>query len=82
LLNLVFYQELFAQTDIIKKLEKDCKCPEFDKAQSLAKLLDIGKSKNDIEIRLAKFDMGYDTYAIISCNEKKYNAVCYIAKYL
>jgi hypothetical protein len=44
------------------------------------KLLDIGKSTNEIEIRLAKFDMGYDTYAIISSNGKKYNAVCYIAK--
>jgi hypothetical protein len=80
LLSLVFYQELIAQTNIIEKLEKDCKCPEFDRSQSFAKLLDIGKSKNDIEIRLAKFNMGYNTYAIISYNKKKYNAVCYIAK--
>jgi len=92
LLSLIFNENLFAQKDIIKKkdaiknkdiikkLEKDCKCPEFDKSQSFAKLLDIGKSTNDIEIRFAKFDMGYDTYAMISCNGNKYNAVCYIAK--
>ena len=63
-----------------KKLEKDCKCPEFDKTQSFEKLLNIGKSTKDIEIRLAKFDLGYDTYAIISYDQQKYSAVCYIAK--
>jgi hypothetical protein len=80
LLCLISNERIFAQKNIIEKLEKDCKCPEFDKSQSFAKLLDIGKSANDIEIRLAKFDMGYDTYAIITCNENKYTAVCYIAK--
>lgn len=74
-------QKLYAQRDYITRVEKACKCPEFDKAKSFYKLLPIGKSPNEIEIRLATYSMYITNYSIISYNKGKYAAVYYATKY-
>lgn len=73
--------QLFGQRDIAKELKENCNCPEFDKSRSYMDLLDITKSTNEIEIRLASFSMGYNSYSIISYNKRKYDGICYIAKH-
>jgi len=70
----------FSQNKILDKVEKDCKCPEFDKSAYFSKLLDINKSTNEIEFRLVRHSMGYTDYTMISFNKGKYNAEYYINK--
>lgn len=75
-------QKLYAQRDYITRVEKACKCPEFDKSQSFAKLLPIGKSPNEIEIRLVSYNMNnVVNYSIISYDKGKYAAVYYANRY-
>lgn len=75
---LIFIQAKgMSQTDRLKQIQKDCKCPEFDKEQYFTELLDISKSPNEIEIRLVQYSMTYTQYSIISYNKGKYNAVYY-----
>jgi len=74
-------QKLYAQRDYITTVEKACKCPEFDKSQSFAKLLPIGKSPNEIEIRLVSYTMSNVNYSIISYDKGKYAAMYYTTRY-
>lgn len=80
LLILFCKTEVFSQNKILKKIEKDCKCPEFDKSKYFSELLDINKSANEIELRLVQYSMVYTRYTMISYNKGKYNAVYYINK--
>ncbi|WP_285055286.1 hypothetical protein [Pedobacter ginsengisoli] len=67
--------------DYITRVEKACKCPEFNKTQSFYKLLPIGKSPNEIEIRLVSHGMTGPNYSIISFDKGKYAAVYYATRY-
>jgi hypothetical protein len=79
--GLLCSQKLYAQTDYITRVEKACKCPEFNKSQSFYNLLPIGKSPNEIEIRLASHHMSGINYSIISYDKGKYAAVYYATRY-
>jgi hypothetical protein len=81
ILLFVFIQiQSFAQDRGLKKIEKDCKCPEFDKSKYFSKLKDISKSTNEIEIRLLQHSMINSQYSMISFNNGKYDAVYYVTK--
>jgi hypothetical protein len=81
ILLFVFIQiHSFAQDRGLKKIEKDCKCPEFDKSKYFTELKDISKSTNEIEIRLVQHSMINSQYSMISFNNGKYDAVYYVTK--
>ena len=76
----LFQSHLYSQNKLLEKREKDCKCPEFDKSKHFEKLLDIGQSPNEIEIRFVIRGMGHDEYSMLSFNQGIYKAVCYVNK--
>lgn len=80
LLSTILFAQSPSQTRKWKKFLKSCDCPEFDQATGFLKLLDIGKSPNEIEIRLSDFNMGYTNYSIISHNKGQYKAVYYATR--
>jgi hypothetical protein len=81
ILLFVFIQiHSFAQDRGWTKIEKDCKCPEFDKSKYFSELKDISESANEIEIRLVQHSMINSQYSMISFNNGKYDAVYYVTK--